>query len=171
MPHQVSTANLFQALHYDNQMSSKRTRIFWGVFSVLFCYEIIPECSSFLSFVPCCNSRTTSLLSVIFPLLTGVSIICLADNSSSVVRNIFGGASNNEGLGLFEWCFDWNYITSSCMYSPIWLQINQDIGIMFTYILMGGLYYGNVWKGRQFPFMSQAIFVSSITQLCSKLGS
>ena len=150
-------------------MSSKRTRIFWGVFSVLFCYEIIPECSSVLHLLRSDRrSTTTSSLTVIFPLLTGVSIICLADNSSSVVRNIFGGASNNEGLGLFEWCFDWNYITSSCMYSPIWLQINQDIGIMFTYILMAGLYYGNVWKGRQFPFMSQAIFVSLVAHSCLK---
>ncbi len=102
-----------------------------------------------------------------FPLLTGVSIFCMADNTNPVFRNIFGGASNNEGLGLLEWCFDWNYISSTSMYSPIWLQVNQDIGIMFTYILMAGLYYGNVWKGLQFPFMSQAIFVSSLYRLHS----
>ncbi|PSR83036.1 hypothetical protein PHLCEN_2v5840 [Hermanssonia centrifuga] len=143
-PFTISTANLFQALHYDKQMSSKRTRIFWLVFAVLFCYEIIPE--------------------FMFPLLTGVSIFCMADNTNPVFRNIFGGASNNEGLGLLEWCFDWNYISSTSMYSPIWLQVNQDIGIMFTYILMAGLYYGNVWKGLQFPFMSQAIFAEDGSQ-------
>lgn len=114
----------------------------------------------------------------IFPLLTGISIFCLADNHSSVVRNIFGGASNNEGMGLLSWCFDWNLITSNCLFNPIWLQINQDIGIFFTYILMSGVYYGNLWHAKDFPFMSQAIFVSrahtlvfrTISSLFSDLG-
>lgn len=96
----------------------------------------------------------------IFPLLTGVSIFCLADNHSSVVRNIFGGASNNEGMGLLSWSFDWNLIGSTCLYAPLWLQINQDIGIFFTYILMPAVYYGNLWRAKDFPYMSQAIFVS-----------
>ena len=76
-------------------------------------------------------------------------------------RNVFGGASNNEGMGLLSWCFDWNLIGSSCLYSPFWFQINQDIGIFLTYILMAGVYYGNLWRAKDFPFMSQAIFVSS----------
>ncbi len=101
-------------------------------------------------------SRSTG----IFPVLTGVSIFCLASNNNVVFRNVFGGASNNEGMGLLAWCFDWNLIGSSCMFNPIWLQINQDIGIFFTYILMAGVYYGNLWRAKDFPFMSQAIFVS-----------
>lgn len=44
LPFLVSPANLFQALHYDNQMTSKRVRLFWIVFSVLFVWEIIPQC-------------------------------------------------------------------------------------------------------------------------------
>ena len=75
------------------------------------------------------------------------------------VRNVFGGASNNEGMGLLSWCLDWNLIGSNCLYNPLWLQINQDIGIFFTYILMSAVYYGNLWNAKQFPFMSQAIFV------------
>ena len=74
-------------------------------------------------------------------------------------RNIFGGASNNEGMGLLSWCLDWNLIGSDCLYNPIWLQINQDIGIFLTYILMASVYYGNLWRAKDFPFMSQAIFV------------
>lgn len=143
-PATISTANLFQALHYDNQMTSKRVRLFWIVFSVLFVWEIIPQW--------------------IFPLLTGVSIFCLANNTNPVFRNVFGGASNNEGMGLLSWCFDWNLIGSACLYNPIWLQINQDIGIIFTYILMSAVYYGNIWNGLSFPFMSQAIFASDGSQ-------
>ncbi|KAI0748321.1 OPT oligopeptide transporter [Daedaleopsis nitida] len=143
-PTKISTANLFQALHYDNQMTSKRVRLFWTVFLVMFVWEIIPQW--------------------IFPLLTGVSIFCLANNHNKVFRNIFGGASNNEGMGLLSWCFDWNLIGSDCMFDPIWLQINQDIGIFLTYILMAGVYYGNLWRAQDFPFMSQAIFAEDGSQ-------
>ncbi|THH31057.1 hypothetical protein EUX98_g3142 [Antrodiella citrinella] len=143
-PANISTANLFQALHYDNQMTSKRVRLFWIVFSCLFVWEIIPQW--------------------IFPLLTGVSIFCLANNTSPVFRNVFGGASNNEGMGLLSWCFDWNLIGSAWLYNPMWLQINQDIGVLLTYGLMTGVYYGNLWHAKDFPFMSQAIFASDGTQ-------
>ncbi|KAH9949944.1 OPT oligopeptide transporter [Amylocystis lapponica] len=137
-PMDIYTANLFQALHYDRQMTSKRVRLFWMVFGLMFVWEIIPQW--------------------IFPILTGVSIFCLADNNSAVIRNIFGGASNNEGMGLLSWCFDWNLITSGSLWSPLWLQINQYIGTIFTYILMSAVYYGNLWRAQDFPFMSQAIF-------------
>ncbi|KAH9919813.1 OPT oligopeptide transporter protein-domain-containing protein [Fomitopsis serialis] len=79
-PADIYTANLFQALHYDRQMTSKRVRLFWSTFAIVFCWEIIPEW--------------------LFPVLTGVSVFCLADNHSATIRNIFGGASNNEGMGL-----------------------------------------------------------------------
>ncbi|KAH9936802.1 OPT oligopeptide transporter [Epithele typhae] len=143
-PSTISTANLFQALHFDNQMTSKRVRLFWTIFTVMFFWEIIPQW--------------------IFPVLTGLSIFCLANNTSPVFRNIFGGASNNEGMGLLAWCFDWNLIGSGCLFNPLWLQINQDIGIFFTYILMAGVYYGNLWRAKDFPFMSQAIFAADGSQ-------
>ncbi|KAI0822753.1 OPT oligopeptide transporter [Trametes gibbosa] len=143
-PSTISTANLFQALHFDNQMTSKRVRLFWTVFCVMFVWEIIPQW--------------------IFPLLTGISIFCLANNTSTVFRNVFGGASNNEGMGLLSWCFDWNLIGSDCLFNPLWLQINQDIGIFLTYILMASVYYGNLWRAKDFPFMSQAIFAEDGTQ-------
>ncbi|KAJ3983558.1 OPT oligopeptide transporter protein-domain-containing protein [Lentinula detonsa] len=137
-PSSITPANMFQALHFDGGLSSKRTKIFWLVFAAIFCYEIIPQW--------------------IFPVLTGVSIFCLANNSSANFRNIFGGASNNEGMGLLAVCFDWNLIGSPCLYTPLWTQLNQNIGICLTYILMSAVYYGNIWQGKKFPFMSQAIF-------------
>ncbi|PCH35316.1 OPT oligopeptide transporter [Wolfiporia cocos MD-104 SS10] len=143
-PSNIYTANLFQALHYDSQMTSKRVRLFWTVFGILFCWEIVPEW--------------------IFPVLTGVSIFCLADNHSANIRNIFGGADNNEGMGLLAISFDWNYIGSSSMWQPLWFQINSYIGICFTYILMSSVYYGNLWKAKNFPFMSQAIFAEDGTE-------
>ncbi|KAJ6517714.1 OPT oligopeptide transporter [Mycena vulgaris] len=140
-PTTIVPANMFQALHFDGGLSSKRTKLFWTVFAAIFVWEIFPQW--------------------IFPLLTGVSIFCLIDQSHAVMRNIFGGASNNEGMGLFAVCFDWNLIGSDNLYLPIWTQINENIGIIFTYILMPAVYYGNIWHGRTFPFMSQALFNST----------
>ncbi|KAJ7890764.1 OPT oligopeptide transporter [Mycena leptocephala] len=137
-PGTIVPANMFQALHFDGGLGSKRTKLFWAVFTGIFCWEIFPQW--------------------IFPLLTGVSIFCLIDHTSPVIRNIFGGASNNEGMGLLALCFDWNLIGSASLYIPLWTQINIDIGILFTYILMASVYYGNIWHGKTFPFMSQDLF-------------
>jgi hypothetical protein len=43
----------------------------------------------------------------IFPLLGALSIVCLINHTSPVLRNVFGGGSNNEGMGLFTWSLDW----------------------------------------------------------------
>lgn len=137
-PTTIVPANMFQALHFDGGLGSKRTRMFWGLFAAVFCWEIIPQW--------------------IFPLLTGVTIFCLIDHSHHPIRNLFGGSNNNEGMGLFAVCFDWNLIGSACLYNPLWTQLNENIGIFFTYILMSAVYYGNVWQGKRFPFMSQALF-------------
>jgi hypothetical protein len=56
-PSTIVPANMFQALHFDGGLSSKRTKLFWTVFAAIFCWEIFPQW--------------------IFPLLTGVSIFCL----------------------------------------------------------------------------------------------
>ncbi|KAI5830925.1 OPT superfamily oligopeptide transporter [Schizophyllum commune Tattone D] len=139
-PTTIVPANMFQALHFDGGLGSKRTRMFWGLFAIIFVWEIIPQW--------------------IFPLLTGVSIFCLIDQSHHPIRNVFGGSNNNEGMGLFALCFDWNLIGSACLYNPLWTQLNENIGILLTYILMSAVYYGNVWHGRDFPFMSQALFTA-----------
>ena len=47
----------------------------------------------------------------IFPLLTGLSIFCLANQRSADFTRIFGGSNGNEGLGVLSICFDWQYIS------------------------------------------------------------
>jgi hypothetical protein len=102
-----------------------------------------------------------------FPVLSGVSIFCLVANGrGDAIRNIFGGASNNEGMGLLAACFDWNYIGEplsfyyfpcsihcrliigwsfiggSTLWIPLKTQLNFLGGYIFTYIFMTALYYG-----------------------------
>ncbi|KAI0046405.1 OPT superfamily oligopeptide transporter [Auriscalpium vulgare] len=141
----ITSANVFQALHYDRTLVSKRVKMFWGVFLVVGIWEIVPQ--------------------YMFPVLTGFSIFCLIDNGKTDwMRNVFGGASNNEGTGLLAACFDWNYIGGDCLWVPLKTQVNQDIGLGLTYIFMVALYYGNIWKAKNFPFMSQALFYDNGTQ-------
>ncbi|KZT24758.1 OPT oligopeptide transporter [Neolentinus lepideus HHB14362 ss-1] len=138
-PTSITSANVLQALHFDRTLASRRVRMFWIVFGGVAVWEIVPQ--------------------YMFPVLSGFSIICLiANGRGDVVRNLFGGASNNEGTGLLAACFDWNYIGSGCLWQPLQTQLNQDIGLVMTYIFMMALYYGNVWKAKNFPFMSQALF-------------
>ena len=54
----------------------------------------------------------------VFPLLNGVNIFCLASQKApkltmDAFTSLFGGASGNEGLGLFSLSFDWQFIGSS----------------------------------------------------------
>lgn len=70
-PNIVPTVNLFDALHRDKTALSqkKRLRFFWIVFIAIFVWEWIPE--------------------FIAPLLTGISIFCLARRNSAWVTRIF----------------------------------------------------------------------------------
>jgi hypothetical protein len=92
------------------------------------------------------------------PVLTGISIFCLTSKNNLLITNIFGGASGNEGLGLLSLSFDWQYIGISSLYLPLVTLSNAFIGYILCMSLFVGLYYGDVWKARSFPFLSQSLF-------------
>lgn len=93
-------------------------------------------------------------------MLEGVSIFCLANQQSLVFTNLFGGASGNEGLGFLSFCFDWNYVASlgSPLWYPLYSLTNTFIGYLGCIVLFMGIYYGNVWQSRNFPFLSQLLY-------------
>lgn len=99
----------------------------------------------------------------IFPVLTGVSVFCLAKQDSLVFTNLFGGSQGNEGLGFLSVCFDWQYIASTG--SPLWVPLqtlfNSCVGYLLCIVLFMGLYYGNIWRAQDFPFLSQLLFDTS----------
>ena len=95
------------ALHFNRHESTKRVRVFWWGFTIMFIYELFPA--------------------YIFPLLNSVSIFCLASQKAKpsardVFTNIFGGGNANEGLGLLNFSFDWQYIGSNYMSYPLLQQ-------------------------------------------------
>jgi hypothetical protein len=70
-------------------------RYFWYAFGSMFCYEFLPA--------------------YIWPWLNSVSVPCLASMNAQgatakTLTMLFGGATNNEGLGMFSLTFDWQYV-------------------------------------------------------------
>lgn len=76
---------------------------------------------------------------------------------AATLTMLFGGATNNEGLGLFTLSFDWQYITSAVTSLPLKLQLHTAIGLGICYIVMLGIWYGNVWQAKSQPFMSSSL--------------
>ncbi|THZ33460.1 OPT superfamily oligopeptide transporter [Aureobasidium pullulans] len=139
-PINLPVTTLLESLHKDKVAAKQRIKLFYIVFIVVFVWEVFPE--------------------YLFPVLEGVSIFCLADQKNLVFTNLFGGASGNEGLGILSFCFDWQYVAS--LGSPLWLPLetmtNNLIGYIGCVILFMGLYYGNLWRAQDFPFLAQVLF-------------
>ncbi|XPT03472.1 hypothetical protein M3J09_012564 [Ascochyta lentis] len=135
----LPTVKVIQGLHWQSVKDSKPIRWFWIAFSCMFAYEFFPA--------------------YIFPWLNSVSIPCLAamhatGSKAATLTNLFGGATNNEGLGLFTLSFDWQYITSFQSSLPLKYQLHQTAGLIVCFFVMIAIYYGNAWNSRSLPFMS-----------------
>ncbi|CAD6449000.1 626c1573-1fe1-4a30-923a-3e4d05aaa8f5 [Sclerotinia trifoliorum] len=144
----LPTVKTLQGLHWQDLKHSKPLRYFWYAFGSMSAYEFLPA--------------------YIFPWLNSVSIPCLAamnatGSKASTLTNIFGGATNNEGLGLFSLSFDWQYITSFNTSLPLKTQAHSVAGYIVCFAAMLGIYYTNAWDSKAQPFMS--------TQLRSENGS
>ncbi|KAG9570865.1 OPT superfamily oligopeptide transporter, partial [Aureobasidium melanogenum] len=143
----LPTVKTLQGLHWQDVKNSKPLRYFWYAFAGMFFYEFFPA--------------------YIFPWLNSVSVPCLASmkatgGKAAVLTNLFGGATNNEGLGMFTLSFDWQYITSGTTSQPLILQVHIAIGLFVCMMAMLGIYYTNTWGSKSQPFMS--------TQLRSENG-
>jgi hypothetical protein len=91
----IPLVSVLQSLHWDNIRSSKPLRVFWYAFGGMAVYEFFPA--------------------YIFPWLNSVSIPCLAamhatGSKAAVLTNLFGGSLSNEGLGILNFTFDWQYV-------------------------------------------------------------
>ncbi|KAI5117568.1 hypothetical protein M0805_009646 [Coniferiporia weirii] len=144
-PSLLPTVQLFDALHRGKGifLQKKRVKFFWSVFIGIFIWEWFPE--------------------YIAPTLTGISIFCLANRKSAWFTRIFGGAAGNEGLGMFAFCFDWNYVGSGggsmgALFTPISTQLSLYFGTMICIIAFCAVYNRNIWNGQNFPWLSQELF-------------
>ncbi|KAG9219680.1 hypothetical protein CCMSSC00406_0005998 [Pleurotus cornucopiae] len=139
-PTYISVVSLLQSLHFRSSLNAKRRKFFWIVFAGIFCWEWIPQYP--------------------FPLLTAISVVCLADNGRhEFVRNLFGAGSSNEGIGLFSFSTSWTLITQgNPLVWPLQTQVNSYIGLALGYLILTACYYSNVFNGRDLAFMSTSLF-------------
>ncbi|KAI0066210.1 OPT superfamily oligopeptide transporter [Artomyces pyxidatus] len=144
-PGVLPLVSMFDAFYKDNsarqiESNKKRLRLFYIAFSFIFVWELFPEW--------------------IFPLLTGFSIFCLADQRSPDFTRIFGGSNGNEGLGLLSVCFDWQYISGGMnpFTIPLRAQVSNLIGYLLCMVVFVAVYYKNIWDAKNFPFLSQTLF-------------
>ncbi|KAJ8693416.1 hypothetical protein PTI98_008409 [Pleurotus ostreatus] len=139
----LSTVSVFQALHFNTAVNTKKIKLFWTAFTGMFFYEVIPAW--------------------MFPTLNGINIVCLASQHAPAktvdfITHLFGGASGNEGLGLLSVSFDWQYIGETFMTLPLVQQANSWIGYILCYIAIMAIYYSNTWNSLAFPMLSSSIF-------------
>ncbi|GBE87677.1 predicted protein [Sparassis crispa] len=139
-PTYISVCNLLQSLHFSGSLNHKRRKYFWLVFAGIFFWEWIPQYP--------------------FPLLTAISVVCLIDNGHhAFIRNLFGGGSSNEGIGLLSFSTSWTLITQgSPLVWPLQTQVNSYIGMAIGYIVLTTTYYSNAFHARDLIFMSTSLF-------------
>ncbi|KZV86717.1 OPT superfamily oligopeptide transporter [Exidia glandulosa HHB12029] len=137
--------SMFDAFYRDVSQAGKKLKVFYIVFFAIFFWEIMPE--------------------YIFPLLTGLSIFCLANQKNADFTRIFGGSNGNEGLGLLSLCFDWQYISGGVnpMAIPLKAQFSNFLGYILCIVVFCGVFYGNIWKSRGLPFLAQDLFYENGT--------
>ncbi|EGO23267.1 hypothetical protein SERLADRAFT_450912 [Serpula lacrymans var. lacrymans S7.9] len=161
-PANIPLISLLQSMHFDGLLNKKKMQYFWIVFTCIFIWVRISVSFSIPSHLFFCPAVQEIVPTWIFPLLTSFSVICLADTGQhTVVRNLFGAGSSNEGLGLFSFGFDWMLITQAFpLYWPLQTQVSSWVGIALCYILLMGCYYGDVFEGksRGLPFLSASLF-------------
>lgn len=92
----ISTVKSLQGLHWQDIKNQGPLRWFWHSFIATSIYDIFPA--------------------YIFPWLNSVSIPCLAamhatGEKTVVLKTLFGGSINNEGLGILSLSFDWQYVS------------------------------------------------------------
>lgn len=141
---------LFQNLHFDRSANKDRLTKFGWALAIAAVWELFPA--------------------YMVTWFGGISVFCLASmnaptSTRRIFTTIFGGASSNEGMGLFNFSLDWQYIQSTFLSLPLKQQVNTWIGYLIWYVAMLGLYYSNAFQAKKFPFMSTSLFASNATQM------
>ncbi|ORY28793.1 OPT oligopeptide transporter protein-domain-containing protein [Naematelia encephala] len=149
-PSTLVTVQLFTTLYSTTTTSLSRSaqiltrnrlKIFTFIFIATFLYQFLPF--------------------LLFPTLTSVAILCLADNESWWMRTLGSGYS---GLGMLDFSFDWSSVGSSGpLYTPYWALGNYFGGlILMCWIITPIILLTNFWSARDFPSaVSSGLFNST----------
>ncbi|KAL0080556.1 OPT family small oligopeptide transporter [Phycomyces blakesleeanus] len=138
-PTNLPTVSFLKTFNTPGNENKTLMKFFFAIFFGIFVWEIVPQ--------------------YMFPILSGVSIVCLARRDSVWVQRLFGGISVNEGLGIGSLSFDWSYLSSySPLVLPLYVQFNIYGGILILWVLAPLIYYYDVLHAKSFPFLSNGLF-------------
>lgn len=146
-PSNLPLNSLIETLHGERSQVKKKLRVFYIGFVALFVWEC--KCIQMTIAKPLELMKPAVFPEYIMPVLTGVSVFCLANRKSMLFTNMFGGSNGNEGLGLFSICLDWQYVGSSAMWLPLQTLCNNVFGYILCIAVFMGIYYGNVWNAKK----------------------
>nr|WVH01953.1 OPT family small oligopeptide transporter [Naematelia aurantialba] len=135
----TSTTTLSRSAHL---LIRNRLRVFTLIFIGTFIYQFLPF--------------------LLFPTLTSVAVLCLADNDSWWLRTL---GSGYNGLGMLDFSFDWSSVGSSGpLYTPYWALGNYFGGlIVMCWIITPIILMTNFWSARDFPSaVSSGLFNSTL---------
>ncbi|KAF8833285.1 OPT superfamily oligopeptide transporter [Paxillus ammoniavirescens] len=137
--------SMFDAFFQNGATARRKLTVFYMVFGAIFIWELFPQW--------------------IFPMLTGFSIFCLAAPKNADITRVFGGSNGNEGLGLLSICLDWQYFTGGLNPTaiPLRAQFSTFLGYLLSLVVFVGVFYNNIWKAKNFPFLSQLLFYENGT--------
>ncbi|KAI9019174.1 OPT family small oligopeptide transporter [Phycomyces nitens] len=138
-PLSIPTISFIKTFNTPGSDNRTLMKFFFYIFGGIFVWEIFPQ--------------------YIFPLLGGISIVCLAKRDSPWVQNLFGGLGTNEGLGIGSISFDWAGLSMlSPLVLPLYVQLNLYGGILIAWILAPLVYYYNLWDAQSFGFLSNGLY-------------
>ncbi|KAI9031847.1 OPT family small oligopeptide transporter [Phycomyces nitens] len=138
-PRSIPTISFLRTFNTPGDESRVLMKFFFSIFFGIFVWEIFPQ--------------------YMFPILGGISIVCLAKRDSVWVQNLFGGLGVNEGLGIGSISLDWTNLSMlSPLVLPLYVQSNIYAGIFITWLMAPLIYYYNLWDAKSFPFLSNGLF-------------
>ncbi|PIN03157.1 Sexual differentiation process protein ISP4 [Handroanthus impetiginosus] len=139
-PSSLVQVSLFRALHEKDSRKNSRARFFLIALVCSFSWYLIPG--------------------YLFPLLSSLSILCLAFPKSVTAHQIGSGL---RGLGIFTFTFDWSVVASylgSPLVTPFFAIFNVFVGyIAVAYVLIPICYWGlDLYNAKTFPLFSSHLF-------------
>ncbi|RKP06142.1 OPT oligopeptide transporter protein-domain-containing protein [Thamnocephalis sphaerospora] len=134
-PSNLVQVALYNTLHgaEPSHQGMKRQTFFMIAFVAVFLYQLLPF--------------------YVAPVLSSMAILCWILPKSPVAQML---GSGYNGLGLFNFSFDWAAVGSfGPLYTPWWAQLNFFAGVVITlYGVAPALYYTNTWDAQLYNLAS-----------------
>ncbi|KAK8118886.1 uncharacterized protein PG998_003512 [Apiospora kogelbergensis] len=137
-PGSLPLMSLLETLHRKRKEVRPQLKLFYWAFACMFVWEVMPQ--------------------YVMPLLTGGFYLLPSEAEQHALHSHLWWSKWKRGTRALSLCFDLQYIGSSALFIPLSTHVNAIIGICLNVAVCLGMYYGNVWRAKDFPLLSQLLF-------------